>query len=154
MRLTVNGKPADVPDDYAGDPLLYVLRDHLGLNGPKYGCGVGACGACTVHIDGTAQRACLVTTADVAEADIVTLEGLMADGALHPVQAAWIAHSVPQCGYCQNGQIMTAVALLSANPRAGEAEIAAAMDGVVCRCGTHARIRRAIAAAQAQMDGA
>ncbi|KUL94792.1 (2Fe-2S)-binding protein [Bosea sp. WAO] len=150
MRFELNGKAAKVPATLAGDRLLWVLRDHFLLNGPKYGCGVGVCGACTVHVDGLAERACLLTAADVAGRSVMTLEGLGSGpgGGLHPVQQAWIEAAVPQCGYCQNGQIMAAAALLNANASAPAAEITAAMDGVICRCGTQPRIAAAISLAQ------
>lgn len=150
MRFTLNGKPVDIPDALREDRLLWILRDHFALNGPKYGCGVGVCGACVVHVDGEAVRSCSLTAEAVAGRSLTTLEGLglgEPDG-LHPVQAAWIFASVPQCGYCQNGQIMTAAALLDKAPAANSAEIAAAMDEVICRCGTHSRIKNAIETAQ------
>jgi aerobic-type carbon monoxide dehydrogenase small subunit (CoxS/CutS family) len=141
LRLTVNGtdETVDVP---AGIPLLWVLRDFLGLTGTKYGCGMGLCGACTVHVDGRAVRSCTVS-AESVEGPITTIEGLSATGD-HPVQEAWLAGNVPQCGFCQPGQVMAAAALLAANPRPGEAAVDAAMSGVLCRCGTYQRIRRAI----------
>ncbi len=151
MQLTLNGASTTIPSALAEDRLLWVLRDHFALNGPRYGCGVGLCGACTIHVDGLAQRACTLTARDVAGRVVTTLEGLGAgrpDG-LHPVQRAWIEGRVPQCGYCQNGQIMTAAALLAERPAAEAGEIAATMDTVVCRCGTQGRIREAIARAQA-----
>lgn len=150
MRFTLNGKAAKIPATLAGDRLLWILRDHFLLNGPKYGCGVGGCGACTIHVDGLAQRACLLTATDVEGRAVTTLEGIGAGpgGGLHPVQQAWIETAVPQCGYCQNGQIMTAAALLNADASAPAAEIAAAMDSVICRCGTQARIAAAIGLAQ------
>jgi aerobic-type carbon monoxide dehydrogenase small subunit (CoxS/CutS family) len=151
MRLKLNGQDVEIPADQGDEPLLFVLRDHFNLNGPKYGCGVGACGACVVLVDGAAQRSCLLTPADVEAASVTTQEGLMADGDLHPLQQAWIDHSVPQCGYCQNGQIMTAAGLLQQNPQATGEDIADAMDGVICRCGTQVRIRAAIADAQQRM---
>lgn len=153
MRFTLNSRPIDVPDELADEPLLFLLRDHLGLNGPRFGCGVGSCGACTVVVDGQAERACVLPAAAVDGRDVLTLEGLAEADGLHPLQQAWIEESVPQCGYCQNGQIMTAFALLAARPDAGAAEIEAAMDGVLCRCGTQPRIRRAIARARALMAG-
>ena len=150
MHFTLNGETAAVPQHMAEDRLLWVLRDHFALNGPKYGCGVGVCGACTIHVDGMAQRACLLTAAEVEGRIVTTLEGLgaSAGSGLHPVQQAWIDAAVPQCGYCQNGQIMTAAALLNADASAPAADIAAAMDGVICRCGTQARIAAAIGLAQ------
>jgi aerobic-type carbon monoxide dehydrogenase small subunit (CoxS/CutS family) len=139
VQLTVNGTDhqVDVPD---GIPLLWMLRDFLGLTGAKYGCGIGLCGACTVHIDGRAVRSCTVTAADVT-GEITTIEGLNGD---HPVQQAWLAENVPQCGYCQPGQVMAAVALLAAHPRPSEAQVDQTMSGVLCRCGTYQRIRQAI----------
>jgi len=151
MRILLNTKAETIPDDLAEEPLLFVLRDHFGLNGPKFGCGVGSCGACTVVIDGEAQRSCLLPAGSLDGKAILTLEGLSTGARLHPVQQSWIAESVPQCGYCQNGQIMTAYALLAARPEAGADDIAEAMDGVLCRCGTQARIRKAIIRAQAMM---
>jgi isoquinoline 1-oxidoreductase alpha subunit len=150
IRLVVNGTPQDVdlPPD---TPLLWALRDGLGLTGTKYGCGVAACGSCTVLVDGQAVRSCQLALADVA-GQVTTIEGLGA-AALHPVQQAWINHQVAQCGYCQLGQILQAAALLQANPRPTDAEIAEAMDGNLCRCGTYPRILAAIRAASAAMAG-
>jgi len=127
-------------------PLLWVLRDLLGLTGTKYGCGESLCGACTVHVDGRAVRSCSVTAADVAGKRVTTIEGLSRDGR-HPVQRAWAEVDVVQCGYCQSGQIMAAAALLAERPRPSEAEIDTAMKGNICRCGTYERIRAAIARA-------
>lgn len=130
-------------------PLLWVLRDELGLTGTKFGCGKGICGACTVHLDGEAHRACTIPLSHAVGREITTIEGLSPDGS-HPLQVAWIEEPVPQCGYCQPGQIMMAAALLARNPDPSDEEIDAAMDGAVCRCGTYQRIRRAVhAAAQA-----
>ncbi len=142
LKLTVNNvaKTVDVPPD---TPLLWVLRDVLDLKGAKYGCGIGLCGACTVLIDGKAERSCLTDVGSVAEKKITTIEGLSPDG-LHPVQAAWEALDVPQCGYCQAGQIMSATALLEHTPHPTDAEIDSAMSGNLCRCGTYPRIRQAI----------
>jgi aerobic-type carbon monoxide dehydrogenase small subunit (CoxS/CutS family) len=153
MRITLNRRSVEIPDDLAYEPLLSVLRDHFELNGPRFGCGVGSCGACTVVIDGEAQRSCVYPMAAADGRRVLTLEGLADCDRLHPVQQAWIDESVPQCGYCQNGQIMTAFALLAARPDAGAPEIEAVMDGILCRCGTHARIRKAIARAQSEMSG-
>jgi len=141
--LNVNG--AARPFEAEGDtPLLWVLREQLGLTGTKYACGIAACGACTVHIDGVPTRSCVRPVSTVgANEKIVTIEGLSRDGS-HPVQRAWVALDVPQCGYCQSGQIMAAVALLKAKPRPTDADIDATMSGVVCRCGTYNRIRAAI----------
>ena len=124
-------------------PLLWVLRDLLGLTGTRYGCGAGYCGACTVHLDGRPVRSCLTPLSSVGEQEITTIEGLSADGE-HPLQRAWRAESVPQCGYCQAGQVMSAAALLARAPDPSEEEIAAALAGNLCRCGTYGRIRRAV----------
>jgi isoquinoline 1-oxidoreductase alpha subunit len=142
IQLKVNGTQRT----FKGDPempLLWFLRDVLGLTGTKYGCGIAQCGACTVHQNGEAIRACVVPMRDVAGKEITTIEGLGAKG-LHPVQRAWMEHDVPQCGYCQAGQIMQAVALLKSKPHAGDAEIDDVMAGNICRCGTYQRIRAAI----------
>ncbi|MFM9976519.1 MAG: (2Fe-2S)-binding protein [Sphingomonadaceae bacterium] len=144
--LKINGKPVSV-DVEPDTPLLWALRDSLGLTGTKYGCGIAACGACTVHIDGVLARSCSVPVSDVNGKSVTTIEGLKAaDGTLHPVQQAWIAAQVPQCGYCQSGQIMTAVALLKSAPKPSEAQIDEAMTNL-CRCGTYPRVRAAIRAA-------
>ncbi len=140
MTLDVNGKPLAVkaaPDT----PLLWVLRDELLLTGTKYGCGMAQCGACTVMVDGQAVRSCVTPIEAVAAGKITTIEGL---GGSHPLQQAWVKHDVPQCGYCQSGQIMSAAALLTANPKPTDADIDAAMDGNICRCGTYQRVRAAI----------
>jgi aerobic-type carbon monoxide dehydrogenase small subunit (CoxS/CutS family) len=141
--LNVNGKTTtvDVPADM---PLLWALRDVLNLKGTKYGCGIAQCGACTVHMNGTATRSCQVTVAKAANQRITTIEGLAQNGRLHPVQAAWQEIDVPQCGYCQAGQIMSAAALLAKTPRPTDADINTAMNGNLCRCGTYTRIREAI----------
>lgn len=141
-RFELNAAPVDVeaPD---GMPLLWVLRDVLGLTGTKYGCGRMLCGACTVHVDGKATRSCGLPVERAAGKRVTTIEGL-AKGALHPLQQAWIAESVPQCGYCQSGQIMAAAALLAEKPSPSDVDINRAMRGVLCRCGTYERIRRAI----------
>lgn len=141
IRLSVNGQQhdVDVPEDM---PLLWVIRDVIGLTGTKYGCGIQQCGACTVHVDGVATRSCGLAVGEVA-GEVTTIEGLAAGGD-HPVQAAWVAHNVPQCGYCQSGQLMQAAALLNDNPKPSEADIEAAMAGNICRCGTYQRIRAAI----------
>jgi len=155
MTLTINGVARTV-DVAADTPLLWVLRDHLNLLGTKYGCGIGACGSCTVLVDGRPMRSCLVRASSLHDARILTIEGLDPDGR-HPVQQAWIEEDVPQCGYCQAGQILTAVALLERTPRPTDTEIDEAMAGVLCRCGTYTRIRRAIhraAAASAARGGA
>ena len=145
MQITVNGRTTDIPAEHIDYPLLWVLRETLGLIGTKFGCGQGLCGACTVHLDGQAVRSCQVSAAEAAGHRVVTIEGLAApDGRLHPVQQAWIDESVPQCGYCQAGQIMAAAALLNSAPRPDDRAIDAAMAGNLCRCGTYDRIRRAI----------
>jgi isoquinoline 1-oxidoreductase alpha subunit len=142
ITLTVNGKTHEL--DVAGDtPLLWVLRDRLGLTGTKYGCGIAQCGACAVHVGGEPVRSCILPVSGVAGKPVVTIEGLSAQGE-HPVQKAWVAEEVPQCGYCQSGQIMAAAALLAKHPRPSDADIDAAMAGQLCRCGTYPRIRKAI----------
>ena len=142
FKLTVNGqsKSVDVPGD---TPLLWVLRDSLNLHGTKYGCGIGQCGACTVHLNGQAVRSCLTPFSAAIKGSITTIEGLSTDGS-HPVQQAWREIDVPQCGYCQAGQIMSAAALLSKHPKPTDAEIQSAMDGNLCRCGTYPRILQAV----------
>lgn len=142
VTLSVNGATHEVDIDES-TPLLYVLRNDLGLQGPRFGCGLAQCGACTVILDGVAIRSC-VTPASTVRGEITTLEGLSQDGQLDPLQQAWIDEQVPQCGYCQNGQIMTARALLDANPNPTDAEIRAGMEGVLCRCMTYYRIQAAI----------
>lgn len=149
IEFTVNGERRQV-DVVPEMPLLWVLRDELGITGPKYGCGVAQCGACTVHVDGAAVRSCQAMIGDLAGAEIVTIEGLGA-GSLHAVQQAWIEHQVPQCGYCQTGQIMQAAALLDLNATPTDDDINAAMAGNLCRCGTYVRIRAAIHAAATKM---
>jgi aerobic-type carbon monoxide dehydrogenase small subunit (CoxS/CutS family) len=140
--LTVNGQShqVDVPDDM---PLLWVLRDVIGLTGTKFGCGIGQCGACTVHLDGQAVRSCQTPVSSVGAAKITTIEGLSGDRS-HPVQRAWIQEDVPQCGYCQSGQIMSAAALLAGNADPSDDDIDRAMKGNICRCGTYQRIRKAV----------
>ena len=141
-QLNVNGKEHNVEVDPA-TPILWVLRDHLNLVGTKYGCGIAQCGACTIHLNGTALRSCQLPVSSVGEGKITTIEGLSASGD-HPVQKAWIEHDVPQCGYCQAGQIMSATALLNNNPNPSDEDIEAAMNGNICRCGTYTRIKAAI----------
>ena len=150
--ITINGKAQAVDVDPAM-PLLWFLRDTLELTGTKYGCGMGLCGACTVHLDGQAVRACLTPLSTAFGKQVTTIEGLSADGS-HPLQIAWVKNNVPQCGYCQSGQIMAAADLLARNPAPGIAEINAAMEGNICRCGTYTRIRKAIVEAAVQMKGA
>jgi isoquinoline 1-oxidoreductase subunit alpha len=142
VTFVVNGvsKSVDVPDDV---PLLWVLREELGLTGTKFGCGAALCGACTVHVDGSQVRSCVTPVGEVAQKEVLTIEGLGAR-ALHAVQEAWIAENVPQCGYCQPGQIMSTVALLKAKPRPTPEDVDAVLDANLCRCGTYPRIRRAI----------
>jgi isoquinoline 1-oxidoreductase alpha subunit len=142
MLLDVNGKRQDIDVD-PEMPLLWVLRDALGLTGTKFGCGLGQCGACTVHIDGAATRSCVTTAKAAAGKRITTIEGLSPSSS-HPLQRAWVAEQVPQCGYCQSGQIMSAAALLARTPKPTDAQIDTAMSGNICRCGTYQRIRRAI----------
>jgi isoquinoline 1-oxidoreductase subunit alpha len=141
ITIIVNGKKHSVDVD-PDTPLLWVLRDTLGFTGTKFGCGVGACGACTVHLDGESVRSCVTSVGPAADRSITTIEGLSADRS-HPVQAAWLAEEVAQCGYCQSGQIMAAAALLKSKPRPTDADIDSAMTNI-CRCGTYGRIRRAI----------
>jgi aerobic-type carbon monoxide dehydrogenase small subunit (CoxS/CutS family) len=141
-KLTVNGKSVDVDVD-PETPLLWVLRDTLGLTGTKFGCGMALCGACTVHLGGNAVRSCQIPVSVVGDQPVTTIEGLSNDRS-HPVQQAWIELDVPQCGYCQSGQIMSASALLETTPRPSDADIDAAMSGNICRCGTYQRIRAAI----------
>jgi isoquinoline 1-oxidoreductase alpha subunit len=154
MRLTVNGTERRIPDAWRGETLLNTLREYVGLVGAKYSCGQGLCGACKVHVNGTPVNSCSVRTADVEGNSILTIEGLARpDGRLHPLQEAWIAERVPQCGYCQAGQIMQALWLLSRNPRPSEEDIIAAMAGNLCRCGTYDRIKKAIRRAAAELSG-
>ena len=141
-NLRVNGATHAVDVDPAM-PLLLALRDLLGLSGTKYGCGIGACGACTVHLNGQAVRSCITSIGDVGDQEVTTIEGLSSDGT-HPVQRAWVANNVPQCGYCQPGQIMQAAALLKQNSKPTDQQITDAMSGNICRCGTYVRIRAAI----------
>lgn len=140
--IKVNGKKHEV-DAESDTPLLWILREHLNLVGTKYGCGIAQCGACTVHLNGTAVRSCSLPVSAVGEAEITTIEGLSENGD-HPVQQAWLEEDVSQCGYCQAGQIMTAAALLDRNPNPSDDEIKQAMNGNLCRCGTYTRIKKAI----------
>jgi len=143
ITFNVNNEPVTIDADN-DDELLYLLRDRLGIYGPKYGCGVGVCGACTIFQDGELARPCIVPMSEVEGAEITTIEGLAVDDVLHPVQQAWIDKDVAQCGYCQAGQIMTAVKLLESNPDPSNADIDEAMSDNICRCGTYHRIRKAI----------
>lgn len=149
FTLQVNGKQQTV-DAESEMPLLWVLRDLLNLTGTKYGCGIGLCGACTVHLNGSAVRSCQTQVASAVGKQITTIDGLGQNG-LHPIQRTWIAEQVPQCGYCQSGQIMSAAALLAANPKPTDADIDDAMAGNLCRCGTYFRIRKAIHRAAQEM---
>jgi isoquinoline 1-oxidoreductase alpha subunit len=148
MQLAVNGtvREVDAPEDM---PLLWVLRDVLGLTGTKFGCGMAQCGACTVHLDGEATRSCVLPVSAVAGRMVTTIEGLSPDGS-HPVQKAWVDADVVQCGYCQPGQIMSAAALVAHNPNPSDADIDAALAGNICRCGTYQRVREAVRKAAAQ----
>ena len=151
MKLTVNGIEQRIPDAWRDEALLSTLREHLGLVGAKYSCGIGLCGACKVQVDGAPINSCGVRTADVEGRAILTIEGLARPGGrLHPLQQAWITERVPQCGYCQPGQIIAAAALLSRNPHPSERDIVASMAGNLCRCGTYDRIKKAIRRASAQ----
>jgi isoquinoline 1-oxidoreductase subunit alpha len=143
VELTINGTRTTV-DAPAEMPLLWALRDIVGLTGTKFGCGVAQCGACTVHVDGVPMRSCSITIGAVANKKITTIEGLGANNADHPVQQAWAELNVPQCGYCQAGQLMSAAALISRNANPSDADIDAAMQGNICRCGTYVRIRSAV----------
>jgi isoquinoline 1-oxidoreductase alpha subunit len=147
MSFTLNGEVRDVPAGWEDEPLLFLLREQFGLTGARFGCGVGLCGACTVIVDGVSARSCLLRAGDLQGRSVRTVEGLARGAALHPLQQAWLDLAVPQCGYCQAGQIMSAVALIEAAPRPTDAEIDAAMEGNLCRCGTYPRIRAAIARA-------
>ncbi|OYY71863.1 (2Fe-2S)-binding protein [Sphingomonas sp. 28-63-12] len=149
IEATINGKPVTITAE-PDTPLLWVIREEFGMTGTKFGCGIAACGACSVHINGDVMRSCSVPVSDIAGKSITTIEGLAkADGTLHALQAAWIEHQVPQCGYCQSGQLMAAAALLAASPKPSDAQIDAAMTNI-CRCGTYPRIRAAIHAVAGQ----
>ena len=151
-KLNINGKPYDI-DLPADTPLLWVLRDEVGLTGTKFGCGMALCGACTVHIDGQPGRACVTPISSLANKKVVTIEAVGADAVGKALQAAWVDTGVPQCGYCQAGQIMSAAALLKRKPKPSETEIDEAMSGNICRCGTYTRIRAAIKQAAVQQGG-
>jgi len=152
IRFNVNGKAVDVKAE-ADTPLLWVIRDEIGLTGTKYGCGMALCGACTVHLDGVPVRSCQTPVSAVAGRRVSTIESLSANNS-HPLQKAWIAHDVPQCGYCQSGQLMSAAALLRSNKNPSDADIDAAMSGNICRCGTYGRIKAAIKTAASEMHKA
>ena len=155
MKLRVNGEIRDVAEDWQGENLLVVLREQFGLVGARFSCGIGQCGACLVHVDGEPISSCLVPVAEVENKDVLTIESLAdADGTLHPLQQAWLDENVPQCGYCQSGQIMQALALLKGNPNPNDADIDVAMSGHLCRCGTYDRIRKAIKRAALTMQEA
>lgn len=153
MRLNINGKEHTVEGVDETTPLLWVLRDHLQMTGTKYGCGVAQCGACTVHLNGAPVRSCSLPATAAQGQQITTIEGLANKDVLHPLQAAWIEHDVPQCGYCQAGQIMSAAALLKRNPNPTDADIDTALAGNLCRCGTYLRIRKAVHSAAAKLNG-
>lgn len=148
FNLTINGKKQTVDVD-PSTPVLWVLREHLRLVGTKYGCGIAQCGACTIHVNGTAVRSCSLPVSAAQNREITTIEGLSENGE-HPVQKAWLEHDVAQCGYCQTGQIMSAAALLKTNPNPTDAQIETAMSGNICRCGTYLRIREAVKTAAGQ----
>lgn len=150
FNLHVNGKKQAVDVD-PNTPVLWVLRDHLDLVGTKFGCGIAQCGACTIHLDGTATRSCMLPVSSVGDQKITTIEGLSEKGD-HPVQKAWLEHDVPQCGYCQAGQIMSAAALLNENPTPTDEQIETAMNGNICRCGTYVRIKAAVKTASKNIN--
>ena len=148
MKLNVNGVEREVAADWLNESLLTVLREHLGLTGTRFSCGIGQCGACVVHVDGAPINSCLIPVQQAAGKAVLTIEGLAAaDGTLHPLQQAWVDENVPQCGFCQSGQIMQALALLDTTPEPNDADIDQAMSGNLCRCGTYDRIRKAIKSA-------
>lgn len=148
--LSINGEKKQVKAE-ADTPMLWILRDHLNLVGTKYGCGVAQCGACTIHFNGVATRACQLPVSAVGKAEITTIEGI-SENADHPVQKAWLEEDVPQCGYCQSGQIMSAISLLKVNPHPSDEEIEQAMSGNICRCGTYTRIKKAIKSASKNLS--
>ena len=153
IRFQLNNNPVDVDVD-PDTPLLWVVRDHFKLKGSKFGCGMGLCGACTMHMNGAAVRTCTLPVAAVQGASITTIEGLGTPDKLHPLQQAWVEHSVPQCGYCQSGQLMSASALLATNPNPSDADIDTAMNGNICRCGTYEKIKLAIKAGAQAINSA
>jgi isoquinoline 1-oxidoreductase alpha subunit len=153
MKLNVNGDIHEIAEDWQGESLLNVLREQLGLVGSRFSCGIGQCGACVVHVNGAPVSSCLLPVAEATDKEILTIESLAdADGALHLLQQAWLDENVPQCGYCQSGQIMQAASLLENNPNPSDADIDAAMSGHLCRCGTYDRIRKAIKRAALTMQ--
>lgn len=155
MKLKVNGDMRDVAEDWQDENLLVVLREHLGLVGSRFSCGIGQCGACVVHVDGEPVSSCLVPVSEIENKEVLTVESLAAaDGTLHPLQQAWLDENVPQCGYCQSGQLMQALSLLKHNPNPNDADIDTAMSGHLCRCGTYERIRKAIKRAALNMQEA
>lgn len=151
IKLTLNGKPLSL-DAAPEMPLLYAIRDIAELTGTKFGCGLGLCGACTIHLDGAAIRSCVTPLSAAQGKSITTIEGLASNDSLHPIQTAWIANNVPQCGYCQSGQMMSAAALLKTNPSPTDSEIETAMQGNICRCGTYPRIKKAIKEAAVNIE--
>ena len=153
IRFQLNNNPVDVDVD-PDTPLLWVVRHHFKLKGSKFGCGMGLCGACTMHMNGAAVRTCTLPVAAVQGASITTIEGLGTPDKLHPLQQAWVEHSVPQCGYCQSGQLMSASALLATNPNPSDADIDTAMNGNICRCGTYGKIKLAIKAGAQAINSA
>ena len=152
ISLNVNGQRHQLENVDSETPLLWVLRDRLGLTGTKYGCGIGMCGACTVHLDGEAIRSCSFTVGDLGDSEVITIEGLVAANPEHPLLGAWKEHAVPQCGYCQTGQIMSAAALMAENTDPSDEDIDEAMWGNICRCGTYVRIRAAIHSAAKEVQ--
>jgi aerobic-type carbon monoxide dehydrogenase small subunit (CoxS/CutS family) len=155
MKLKVNGDMRDVAEGWQDENLLVVLREHLGLVGSRFSCGIGQCGACVVHVDGEPVSSCLVPVSEIENKEVLTVESLAdADGTLHPLQQAWLDENVPQCGYCQSGQLMQALSLLKHNPNPNDADIDTAMSGHLCRCGTYERIRKAIKRAAQTMQEA
>jgi isoquinoline 1-oxidoreductase subunit alpha len=153
VKLNVNGDIHEIAEDWQGESLLNVLREQLGLVGSRFSCGIGQCGACVVHVNGAPVSSCLLPVAEATDKEILTIESLAdADGTLHPLQQAWLDENVPQCGYCQSGQIMQAASLLENNPNPSDADIDAAMSGHLCRCGTYDRIRKAIKRAALTMQ--
>lgn len=155
MKLKINGDMRDVAEDWQDENLLVVLREHFGLVGSRFSCGIGQCGACVVHVDGEPVSSCLVPVSEIEDKEVLTVESLAAaDGTLHPLQQAWLDENVPQCGYCQSGQLMQALSLLQHTPNPNDDDIDTAMSGHLCRCGTYERIRKAIKRAALTMQEA